>query len=598
MNGRIGLLSITIAGILSTTIFGCSTTGKGAYSEEPNRLAASAPTAQQIEAPLNGHSTPIPAAKKNKNPLVEESLIMPTTDLHGGAFPGLNDLPEKAITVQTANIEAEELNKRLEMEAQKRRTLEDQLTQNQAKLNALEQQLEEVKQIPAQQVIEPDTAITDSLTQRLAQIEQQINSINVKKPQTIDSTTHERLIEIEKQLNQFQNTPAPPQETQLNADLLSTKLDNINLTIEQIQSRLDSQNTEALLEKMPSTTNFNGDLRTTDMFGTYQIGAGDTLEFQSFNDENLSRELIVKYDGSISLPLIPDLNVLELTREDAEMIIRDAYIKVFRDPQISLLVRDTGSKTFTVVGDIQTPGIYPYTQATRLIQAISLAGGLRNRNSSSSVGGFVGITGQLTKAFVIRHTGGQRQVAQYDLRGLGNPGAHAADVPILPGDLVYLPEGVNLVYLLGESRNPIIVELTEGMSMLQLLSMSGGFNSSTAQLRNVVLMRQVDEENTNIMKVNVREILKTGKDVKLQPGDVIYLPQKKLVRLEEFVRRFTGSISPVLQLYTNALDTYYAKDLIDAALEEPQVNNTLRVLDQLEQFGQSTQNIADLFGSP
>ena len=286
------------------------------------------------------------------------------------------------------------------------------------------------------------------------------------------------------------------------------------------------------------------------------------------------------------------------TREEAEQAIREAYFRVFRDPQISLLVRETGSKTFTVVGDIQTPGIYPYTQATRLIEAISVAGGLRNRNSSSSVGGFVGITGQLTKAFVIRHTGGERQVAQYDLRGLGNPGAHAADVPILPGDLIYLPEGVNLVYLLGESRNPIIVELTEGMTMLQLLSMSGGFNSSTARLRGVVLMRQVDDENTQIMTVNVRHILKTGRDVVLQPGDIIYLPQKKLVRLEEFIRRFTGSVSPVLQLYTSAVDAYYAKDIVDNLLESPPENNTLRVLNELEQFGTSTQNIVDLFGAP
>lgn len=330
----------------------------------------------------------------------------------------------------------------------------------------------------------------------------------------------------------------------------------------------------------------------------YEIGPGDVIEFQSFNDPLLSREATVRYDGYVSLPLIADLRVAGMTRDEAESAARAAYGRVFREPQLSLLVTESGSKTYTVVGDIATPGVYPYTRQTSLIDAISIAGGLRPRNTSSSVGGFVGITGQLTKAFVIRHADGGRHVLQYDLRGLGKPGAHASAAPIYYGDVIYVPEGVNLVYVLGESRNPVIVELTEGMTLLQLLSLSGGFNESTARLRSVVLIRQIDESESKVMLVNVRQMLRGAPDIRLNPGDIVYIPRKHMVRIQEFVQRFTGTLSPVLNLYTDAVNAYYAKDLAEALTREPEQSRTLQILGNIEQFGSSTQNIVDLYRRP
>ncbi len=335
-----------------------------------------------------------------------------------------------------------------------------------------------------------------------------------------------------------------------------------------------------------------------EMYGEYRIGPGDTLEFQCFNEEALGREVVVRYDGRVSLPLIEDIEVGGVTRAESEGLVRLAYAAVFRDPQIALTVRETGSKDYTVVGDIESPGLYPYRKKTTLIEAVSQAGGLRRRNTSSSVGGFVGITGQLTKAFIIRQRDGQRHVLNYDLRSLGTPGAHSSDAPVYYDDVIYIPEGVNLVYVLGESRNPVIIELTEGMTVLQLLALSGGFNASTARLREVVLMRQVDEQNTKVFSLNVRKMLHSGDDVQLNPGDIVYIPRKRLVRLEEFVARFTGSVSPVLNLYTSAVDAYYAKDIAETILEEPEQYRVLSTLNSIEQFGTSTQNIVDLFGRP
>ena len=187
-----------------------------------------------------------------------------------------------------------------------------------------------------------------------------------------------------------------------------------------------------------------------------------------------------------------------------------------------------------------------------------MGGGLRiNTRGGDS---FVGAQGQLTKALIIRHVEGERQVLSFDLSFLQESGSHDSDTPVIPGDIVYVPEAVNLVYLLGEVRRPSVFQLTEGMTLLQLLTRAGGVIETTGKMRRVIIMREIDENETRIDLVNVKTILSTGLDPRLLAGDIIYVPRKRLVRLSTFVAQFTSSISPILNLYKNAYDTYFTPE--------------------------------------
>ncbi len=317
----------------------------------------------------------------------------------------------------------------------------------------------------------------------------------------------------------------------------------------------------------------------------YRIGPGDQLEFMNYDDPTLSREaVLVRYDGMLSLPLIPDINVKDLTRTEAEAAVKKAYESVFRDPKLSLAVRDAVSKTFYVMGEVNQPNEFPYRRQMTVLEAINGAGGLR----ISTRGGdsYVGAQGQLTKALIIRHENGQRTVTTLDMRNLGKPGTHAGDTIIYPGDVVYVPEGVNLVYLIGEVRRADVFQLSEGMTLLKLLARAGGVVPSSARLGHVVLMRQKDSENTEILLVDARIILKTGHDVPLQAGDVIYIPRKRSVELNEAVNRIVGTVSPLLSLYSQAFDAYYTDQRYDQLFSsQGSTNNTLSILQNLRDFG-------------
>jgi ribosomal protein L16 Arg81 hydroxylase len=106
-------------------------------------------------------------------------------------------------------------------------------------------------------------------------------------------------------------------------------------------------------------------------------------------------------------------------------------------------------------------------------------------------------------------------------------------------------------------------------------------------------MREESEGSSKIMLINVRQIINTGQDITLVPGDVIYLPPKPLVNLREFVTRFTGTVSPVLSLYRQAWDSYYTAKQFDNMFQ-----NTSGTSSDLLAIQQSLRAIASFSGIP
>ncbi len=316
----------------------------------------------------------------------------------------------------------------------------------------------------------------------------------------------------------------------------------------------------------------------------YQIDAGDVLQFESFDDPGLSRQVVVRYDGHVSLPLVPDIELAGLTRQEAVDKLSDTFTEVFKDPQLTLTIVDTQSKRYYVMGDVQRPSYFPYDRPVTLLDAINNAGGPRMTQRDQMT--FIGTQGQLTRAYVIRTMDEYRDVLEFDLRNLTTPGSHESETLIYPGDVVYIPEGVNLVYLLGEVRSPGVYQLAPGMTLLQLMARAGGHVPATGRINRVVLMREIDPEHTEILLIDYRHILRTGDDILIEPGDIVYVPRRNIVRLQEFVSQYTGTISPVMSLYTQALNTWYARDrLRGVARDADGTREVVNLLQTIQQVG-------------
>lgn len=107
----------------------------------------------------------------------------------------------------------------------------------------------------------------------------------------------------------------------------------------------------------------------------YIMGPEDVLEITVWKNADLSKQVQVRPDGRISLPLIGDVSAVGKT---AAQLTEEISIKLksyMENPTVSILVREVNSYQIYVLGEVATPGKFPLKSKTTLLQAITIAHG-------------------------------------------------------------------------------------------------------------------------------------------------------------------------------------------------------------------------------
>jgi polysaccharide export outer membrane protein len=108
---------------------------------------------------------------------------------------------------------------------------------------------------------------------------------------------------------------------------------------------------------------------------SYVIGQEDVLEVVIWRNEKLSRQVTVRPDGKISLPLIRDLQAEGLTVPQLKDQITRRLSEYLEQPKVTVIVSQINSYKVSVLGRVVNPGEYPITGKTKLVEAIAKAGG-------------------------------------------------------------------------------------------------------------------------------------------------------------------------------------------------------------------------------
>ena len=184
----------------------------------------------------------------------------------------------------------------------------------------------------------------------------------------------------------------------------------------------DSATTTTVLAP-PDTTSASGAYQGG---GDYRIGAQDLLAISVFGVEELAKEVRVNSNGQISLPLIGGVMAGGKTIPELEAELARKYSDGFlQNPQVSVFVKEFTSQRVTLEGALKSPGIYPITGRTTLLQGIALAGGVDDK--IADLGGIV----------LMRQVDGKWAVAVYDLRQVRKG---LAEDPQLYGDDIIVVE--------------------------------------------------------------------------------------------------------------------------------------------------------------
>jgi polysaccharide biosynthesis/export protein len=107
----------------------------------------------------------------------------------------------------------------------------------------------------------------------------------------------------------------------------------------------------------------------------FLLGPEDVLEVNVWRNQDLSRLVVVRPDGMISMPLIGDVQASGLTANQLAARIADRLREFKENPSVSVSVKEVNSYNIYVLGEVAKPGKYQLKSHTSILQAIALAGG-------------------------------------------------------------------------------------------------------------------------------------------------------------------------------------------------------------------------------
>jgi len=241
-----------------------------------------------------------------------------------------------------------------------------------------------------------------------------------------------------------------------------------------------------------------------------RIGPGDLVEVTIFGVADFKQEGRISDSGEMSLPLIGMVHIGGSTIQEASAIIKDKLVSggYFRDPAITLLIKDFASQGISVMGEVERPGVYPAMSTRRLYDMVSLAGGFTNKAG---------------KLVTITH---RDNPTQADAIILTNDPAKSmqSNVVVYPGDTVVVSKA-GIVYVVGDVGRPggFVMENGEKMTVLQAIAMAQGVNR-TAAISQAKLVRRTTGQPEEV-KIALKGILSAkAPDVDLMPEDILFIP--------------------------------------------------------------------------
>ena len=264
----------------------------------------------------------------------------------------------------------------------------------------------------------------------------------------------------------------------------------------------------------------------------FRLGAGDEIFVQVWGREELSGKHILGPDGVVTLPIFGPIRVADLTREEAARSINAALGKFYLKPSTTIRVDTYASNRIVVLGRVSNPGIVSFESPPTLLEALARAGGLPILEKQAI----------LTRCAVIR---GRDRIAWIDLRTLLSGRNLLLNIRLKSGDTVYIPDSDDtLVYVLGQVQSPGAYRLTAEMSFLDALAQAGGLTQDAAK-GSIWLVRP--SQNLKL-KLSIGDFTAPtpGANVKLEEGDVIYVPTSGLASFGYVLNKLSPSLGFLL----------------------------------------------------
>lgn len=158
--------------------------------------------------------------------------------------------------------------------------------------------------------------------------------------------------------------------------------------------------------------------------GHYVLQVGDELAIRVYPQSDLNEVVRVRPDGRISTVLIDDMEAAGRTSKEVDDLITGRYAKLFKDPSVTIIVREFANVKVYVGGEVGQPGTIPLVGEMTVVGAVFQAGGFRS-------------TARTDNVVLVRNDSGKAVARRLNVARILSRGE--GDVKLQPFDVVYVP---------------------------------------------------------------------------------------------------------------------------------------------------------------
>lgn len=264
-------------------------------------------------------------------------------------------------------------------------------------------------------------------------------------------------------------------------------------------------------------------------YGAVQIRPGDVVAIATYGVPELTTSAMTSVDspasstgvgnvngikvgaqGEVVLPYLGVVKLAGMTPEEASAFL-DKELKdkgILVDPQVTVSLVYSPTRTITVVGEVQRP------------QPVTAFGQLRLLDVISACGGF---TPMASHDITVRRPGEASPITVM----LGNDpkSSDQTNIPLMAGDTVIVPK-VGNVFVVGQVRSPAAIPLSSNtpVTVMRAITIAGGVNYAAALSKVVIIRRTANDQQVEI-QLDLKKVMHgKEKDVALASDDVLLVP--------------------------------------------------------------------------
>ena len=260
----------------------------------------------------------------------------------------------------------------------------------------------------------------------------------------------------------------------------------------------------------------------------YRINAGDKISIRVYNHPDLIMESLVTPDGAIGVMFAGQVQVAGLTLEEASEKIKKIYAQYIKNPELGVFAIDVRSQTATIAGAVNNPGMFVISNGMRLADLFAKAGGSAVRDFDDQMLD----AADYQNSIIVRN--GEILPVNFSLAI--EKGDRWHNVKLKKGDYIYIAvRSEAMVSIIGSIHRPHKRLWDQNLGILELISSGLGLKE---QYWHYGVIIRGGMSNPRFYRVDIDGIMH-GRcaNVRLQPGDVVYIPHDNVSEYNVFVRK-------------------------------------------------------------